>query len=631
MLNDNISNFLNSYIENPDPRYAVMLKGKWGCGKTFFIARWLADGQLSAVEAGENDIVLQPIKVSLYGMTKTEQIAEAINRAMHPILYSKGMQVAKNVLKMAGKIVFKTSFDVDGDGHDDGTFSASLDSLSLLDTKDDSIKGVRFLIFDDLERCQIDMKQLLGCINYFVEHCSCHVVIIGDEKHATEEAKAVLKEFKEKTVGREFEVQPDIDAAVDYFLDEDLPHVNWLQTQRDTIIRIFRATGCDNLRILRQCLYDFKVQYLLLSEELLAQDHVVLPGLLGSFIAVYCEFKGEHRDLMKSWNSTYSWAIYGRDDTPERAAIREIQHKYSSEKTGGINVLSTNYITSICYHLESGENITDFIEGQLRQDQAPLTAVGRLDRYYQMENDDFVSLCNEVEDMILRNTISNLYVMGRALSFLAYFHEERLFWFTQALIARVKYYLREAVSPISDKDELYQVRHNYFSGLHSTQSDKPLTVLQDINEWFEKEFIRKAESLYSRMELALLNLSNETVEHLDEIHDHSAPDGRSKYDMKAIFYRLDAGELIGKIDGLSNKNIRTFAVFINRHFMLSYATEDSAWFRKDHNVIAALRDLTAEKVTQTQYVRRYSYEYLLRALDAAEQRCNGERKALMQG
>ena len=631
MPNENISIFLKSYVENPDPRYAVMLKGKWGCGKSFFIDRWLERYQQPEIEAGEDDIVLQPIKVSLYGITKTEQITKAIDRALHPIMYSKGMQVAKNVLKVAGKIVFKTSLDVDGDGENDGSFSASLDSLSLFDTKDDSIKGVRFLIFDDMERCQIDMKQLLGYINYFVEHCGCHVVIIGDEEHATDEAKKVLNEFKEKTVGREFEVQADINAAVDYFLGEDLPRVDWLQTQRDNIIRIFSATGCDNLRILRQCLYDFKVQFLLLNEEIVAHDHVILPGLLGSFIAVYCEFKGGYRELMKNWNTVYAWGVYGREDTPERIAIRELQQKYAQEKTGGINVMNSNHITVISNHLESGEHITDFIEGELRQDQTPLDTVGRLERYYQMENDEFVALCHEVENMILRNAMPNQYVMGRALGYLAYFHEERLFWFTQALIARAKYYLREAIAPITDKDELYKIRSNYFAGLHSMQADKPLTVLQDINEWFETEFDQKAESLYSRMELALMNVANETVERLEEIHDSSAPDGRSKYEMRAIFYRLDAGVLMDRIDMLSNKNIRTFAIFVNRHFMLNYVTEDSAWFRTDHDVITTLRDMVSEKVAQTQYVRRYSYEYLLKVLTAAEQRSSGSRDALMLG
>lgn len=29
-MNENIVNFLNGYMMNPDPQYAVLLKGKWG-------------------------------------------------------------------------------------------------------------------------------------------------------------------------------------------------------------------------------------------------------------------------------------------------------------------------------------------------------------------------------------------------------------------------------------------------------------------------------------------------------------------------------------------------------------------------------------------------------------------------
>ena len=41
VMNKNIENYLDTYMVNPDPRYAVMLKGKWGCGKTYFITNWL--------------------------------------------------------------------------------------------------------------------------------------------------------------------------------------------------------------------------------------------------------------------------------------------------------------------------------------------------------------------------------------------------------------------------------------------------------------------------------------------------------------------------------------------------------------------------------------------------------------
>ena len=35
-MNRNILTFLNEYAEIPDPQYAIMLRGAWGCGMIFF-------------------------------------------------------------------------------------------------------------------------------------------------------------------------------------------------------------------------------------------------------------------------------------------------------------------------------------------------------------------------------------------------------------------------------------------------------------------------------------------------------------------------------------------------------------------------------------------------------------------
>lgn len=43
MVNSHIINSLNSCIVNPEPRYALMLKGKWGCGKTYLVSHWIDD------------------------------------------------------------------------------------------------------------------------------------------------------------------------------------------------------------------------------------------------------------------------------------------------------------------------------------------------------------------------------------------------------------------------------------------------------------------------------------------------------------------------------------------------------------------------------------------------------------
>ena len=87
MQNCHIISSLNAYIENPDPRYALMLKGKWGCGKTYLVSQWIEDA-FKNIEK-KDDVVLEPIRISLYGMTATEQITKAIDRQLHPFLYSK--------------------------------------------------------------------------------------------------------------------------------------------------------------------------------------------------------------------------------------------------------------------------------------------------------------------------------------------------------------------------------------------------------------------------------------------------------------------------------------------------------------------------------------------------------------
>ena len=60
----------------------------------------------------------------------TQQITEQINKEISPWLYSKGMKLAKNILKAASKIALK--YDIDGDGKDEGSVTCDLDSILLL-------------------------------------------------------------------------------------------------------------------------------------------------------------------------------------------------------------------------------------------------------------------------------------------------------------------------------------------------------------------------------------------------------------------------------------------------------------------------------------------------------------------
>lgn len=64
-MNENNICFLDGYMRNPDPQYAVMLTGRWGCGKTFFFNKWLTTLE-KADDDREEVIYLKPIYVSVY-------------------------------------------------------------------------------------------------------------------------------------------------------------------------------------------------------------------------------------------------------------------------------------------------------------------------------------------------------------------------------------------------------------------------------------------------------------------------------------------------------------------------------------------------------------------------------------
>ena len=89
-MNEQILNFLNVYATIPSPQYAIMLRGKWGCGKTFFVKSWLAEFEKVAKHpSDENSIELKPIYISLFGMRGISDIKSAIDRCINPFFYSK--------------------------------------------------------------------------------------------------------------------------------------------------------------------------------------------------------------------------------------------------------------------------------------------------------------------------------------------------------------------------------------------------------------------------------------------------------------------------------------------------------------------------------------------------------------
>ena len=625
-MNENISQYLSKYIINPDPRYAVMLKGKWGCGKSFFVQNWIKDYQEGTKKG---DAVLEPIYVSLYGLKETSQITEAIDRALRPFLYSKGAEWAKKICKIAGKIIFKTSFDLDKDGTADLSMDATLDSLSLLVSRNnDNEVGTKIIVFDDLERCLIDMKLLLGYINGFVEHGACHVIIVGDETHTTEDAKKQLLEFKEKTVGREFEILPDVEAAINSFLVDDVPLAKWLTKQKYFIIDCFKATNCDNLRILRQCLYDFSTLYDDLDVNLIRKGDSYIKSILGSYIATYCEYRGEYHEIIKNLDWTYFIGISG--DNTNEDAFSKIQSKYNPiiEKYQ-IDVLNTEHIKQIIHEIETGCSIKPYIEDTLRQITGDISALDRLAEFIKLSNEEFETAYSELEQNIRKQCIPSIYMLGRAISMFVFFDYSGIHLLSKRTITSTKKHITNFYTSIDNKDDLYRANVNFTQGIGSYGQIYSHKIGKDIVDFATAQFERRGKELKNRMEDTLLTLNDENVEMLIKLSSEPTPDHHCCYNMTSIFRNIDAQIFANNILNLSNYGLDSLRQFFSIHYEFHCILGDGCnRFSEDLPTLTKVKDIVEKELPNRVNVNKYMLTHLLRYIEGAISRASGENEVI---
>lgn len=619
-MNENISQFLSAYITNPDPQYAVMLKGKWGCGKTFFVRKWVKEHKK---EFNQGELPLEPIYVSLYGLKTTEQITRAIDRIINPMFYSKGAETIKKVLKFAGKVVLKTSFDFNENGKDDVSFDASLDSLNLLTSSNEDMDATKLLVFDDIERCPLEIKTLLGYINNFVEHGSCHVIIIGDETHATKETQDALAEFKEKTVGREFEINPDANAAVDYFLNGDVPLHGKLHAYKDYIIEVFLATQCNNLRLLRQCLYDFNVLLDAVDDNLINSDKGLIMGFLGSYIITYCEYRGNNHTLLKKMNENIQNALEGDDN--EKEQFQKLQSKYNaiSEKYQ-INLLNKSFLSSIINEIETGISLKSYVEWLIKESQKEPTHLEKLSKFSAMTNEEFIYHCKALEQDLQKNTIPSAYFVGKSLALLSFFDEKNLYKVAPETITYVKGWLSKQYSEQTDKDNLYLIRSGLRQGLCSYNSSYETKIEKEFTSFVDKKFDEVAKSLPNKMEVALEQLTDDNIHNLIPLSNESTPDHQYAYNMTSIFQHVNSSKLSNNILSLSNENKVVFCDFLSTHYkFLAYLGEGCNRYYGDLTVLQSLKQNLTAETKELKCIDKYVLDRVLKFIDGAISRAEG--------
>ncbi|MEH2409080.1 P-loop NTPase fold protein [Nostoc sp.] len=250
-LNSHIIEYLDYYCNLPDaPGFAVLLKGKWGSGKTWFIKSYCESLREKKRKC---------LYVSLNGVTSFSEIEEAFLQQQIPFLASKPVAIGINLITQ----VLKNSLKLDI--NDAATLNLTTPNMKLTELFTNLEQSI--LIFDDLERCSINIVNILGYINSFVEHKELKVIIVTDETKL--EKNSEYTTIKEKLVGKTFAISLEFDQALENFLKgiSNRDASEFLSNSTSLIQDLYNQAQCENLRILKQVVLDFERIFDVLPEK----------------------------------------------------------------------------------------------------------------------------------------------------------------------------------------------------------------------------------------------------------------------------------------------------------------------------------------------------------------------------
>ncbi|WP_457580755.1 hypothetical protein [Ensifer canadensis] len=255
-----LASYLTYYSTLQKPCYAVLVTGPWGTGKTYQVKRALADRYY----------------ISLYGLKSTDEIISAVYAEMFP---------TRDKIKRAASGASEVSGEGFGLGLSLGGVFSGLANAMLRN----KVATDKVLVFDDLERCCVNIDETLGTINMYVEHHGCRVVVIAHDEELRSADK--FNSSKEKIFGQTIRIEPQVEAAFRAFLESTSdPAKGFISRYETEILRTFVYSEVLSLRILRHIIEDLARLHGMLDAK-----HISHPEAMSALVQFFCAYNIEWR------------------------------------------------------------------------------------------------------------------------------------------------------------------------------------------------------------------------------------------------------------------------------------------------------------------------------------------------
>ncbi|MGX4584519.1 hypothetical protein [Paenibacillus chitinolyticus] len=542
-----MQNLLDSilrYVKKEKTNYAILLAGKWGSGKSYFWENVIKHKIEEIVINGRKQRV---IYISLYGVNTIDEINKKI---FIDNLLNKNQFFKKTIEnKWGGRITELTKMAV-----------GAVKSFDIPIISDLSSEKVKFenlidftdtvLCFDDLERSNLEITNVLGYINNYVERDGIKAILIGNEEEISErilqenielkilvssilldkegglnktfnaqlpkgDTKNVLdllnekkyelfnktneyNRIKEKLIAKTFTFQMDHRSVIES-LSSQYPNdlSTFLLNNQSIIEYLFKQSGKDNIRILKHGLDDFELIYMNITEMYPSLNTEIITSILKFTLVASFEIKSGSLgyDKLKKLSSN--------DDLISILTISHMTKKPEDKDT---------YIESIINKYYSGERnqkyqyfykfvetlVSDGIFNKLLFTQEVDTLLQRIKvdltpEYIKFLHRDYWQRLTDEEFEVLKEQTYTKLIQGE-VSFVSYFRAFILYrYFIEKKLLNkseeeLANELMNGLSKAVKTGEYYDHIDSYFLGVDIQANDKHLMDIK-------KEILKHNQSL----------------------------------------------------------------------------------------------------------------------------------------
>ena len=508
LKDDEILDVLNVYIKNKKMNYAILLDGDWGSGKTFFIKNHFIKDRKNI------------IYISLYGIQNIEGVTKKIynkileNNIPTKIKESKKYKIAKDttgtILKISDKLIKKV-------------FHIDISELSNLKSTDiiGWFKNISdyVIVFDDLERCEIPVNEILGYINEYVEHRDVKCIIIANEKEIDKINYDSNYELK---------VLSCLDDSIDY---EDKQQDSIFNNQK----KEDKKTDISTIKNRILNMYDGNKKYKAIKEKLIGVTIKYVPEINKIYDSLISEYKNKENKLYNflKQNKNECIDILQNNDCNNIRTLNFIIDRFESlyneissldiqQKENILHQVFKNTVFS-SIGMKKGIDISQILAGVICSDSVTLTHDSK------QNHNNYYTAFNFVDDFIINGSIDKEQMIESINYYLSIHYEKieendpynKLCSYWELEDDEIKEALNDILINIKKNKYSYKLFPKIIYSISCIENlnfeeEKIKSIIEEIGKYFEKNHVEYIDFHVFARDKQVADIYNKNIKYVQE-------------------------------------------------------------------------------------------------------------------